>query len=448
MDRSTQRSSSKKKKDAIYLPAIPKKASSPASIRGRLNPQVESCPSSPLFIPIKAEASPSGRVADGDGEGPPAVSGRKRRRRGRARRRGEDKHEMSASSGSARGSGGSPKDEGPASSGSRERKKDETGNVLEGRLLQRRLLSNPKDPDSDVEPGGESKRGGEPDKDKEVVEEEPLHQHDLRAQLEAVNAVLGVSDEVEQLVLRNAELTDELLATVAAALKSSPSRVALLNLNLNLIGPDGAHVLLDLLGVKPQVQALHLFGNRLCDHGAIALLSGMVELQEQRSRAAPLATIPQPGSPRPAALAITPFSLSELDIGGNGLSGNGVKALASYMRRSRLRYLGLARTAGADLAAWKELFDSLKGNDSLSELILDENDLGDPGVRLLADVLKVNAGLRRVDLDANGIGDVGGNELVAALLCRGRRPLRRLSLARNRLGSGLMRRIREELDPQ
>lgn len=140
------------------------------------------------------------------------------------------------------------------------------------------------------------------------------------------------------------------------------------------------------------------------------------------------------------------FTLLELDIGGNGLSSDGVKVLASYMRsHSYLQYLGLAQTSGADLAAWKELFDSLKGNSSLTQIILDENNLGDPGVRLLADMLKENMSLRQVDLDKNCISDVGGNDIMGALLCRTQFPLRHLSLQENNISAGLMSRIQEEV---
>lgn len=68
--------------------------------------------------------------------------------------------------------------------------------------------------------------------------------------------VLSASDEVEQLVLRNTGLTDDLLLSLAGALMTSLSEVTLLNLNLNLIGPQGAHILLDVLRAKPQVRGL------------------------------------------------------------------------------------------------------------------------------------------------------------------------------------------------
>lgn len=197
-----------------------------------------------------------------------------------------------------------------------------------------------------------------------------------------------------------------------------------------------------------------LFGNKLRDHGVVTLLNGIAELQEQTARAA--AAIQQAmlfQSEQNTLLQLPDgwssfrlFALLELDVGGNGLGSDGVKAVASYMRsHSCLQYLGLAQTSGADLAAWKELFESLKGNGSLTQIILDENNLGDPGVRLLAEALKENTSLRQVDLDGNGVSDVGGNDIVAALLCRTQFPLRHLSLQENNISAGLMSRIQEEV---
>ncbi|XP_031161687.1 uncharacterized protein LOC116054319 [Sander lucioperca] len=336
-------------------------------------------------------------------------------------------------------------------------------NILERCRLQKRLSSCPKSPGSDVEPSAESdtvpQPDGEPEEEVDTAshstgKEEPVKEQDLQAQLHAMMTVLSTSDEVEQLVLRNTDLTDDLLLSLAEALKSSLSKVTLLNLNLNLIGPYGAHILLDVLRVKPQIRGLHLFGNKLRDHGLLTLLNGIAELQEHTARAA--AAIQQAmlfPSEQNMLLQLptgwssfSVFALLELDIGGNGLSSEGVKVLASYMRHhSYLQYLGLAQNSGADLAAWKELFDSLKGNSSLTQINLDENNLGDPGVRLLADMLKENVSLRQVDLDRNGISDVGGNDIMGALLCRTQVPLMHLSLHENNISSGLMSRIHQEV---
>lgn len=197
-----------------------------------------------------------------------------------------------------------------------------------------------------------------------------------------------------------------------------------------------------------------LFGNKLRDHGVLTLLNGIAEIQEQTTRAAAAiqqALLQSAQQTAPLQLptgrsSFKVFALLELDIGGNGLSSNGVKLLASYIRHhSHLQYLGLAQTSSADLAAWKELFDSLKGNRELIHIILDENNLGDPGVRLLAEVLKENRSLRQVDLDGNGISDLGGNDIMGALLCRLEFPLRHLGLEENNISAGLMSRIQEEV---
>nr|XP_020453918.1 uncharacterized protein LOC109959126 [Monopterus albus] len=335
-------------------------------------------------------------------------------------------------------------------------------NILERCRLQKKLSSCPKASSSDVELSAESDTILQPEEEedrasKSTGKEDPIKEQDLQAQLDTMMMVLSTSHEVGQLVLRNTELTDDLLLSLAGALKSSVSEVTLLNLNLNLIGPYGAYILLDILRAKPQIKGLHLFGNKLRDHGMLSLLNGIAELQEQTARAAAAF---QQAMLCPSEHNIVPhlptgwssfkvFALLELDIGGNGLSSEGVKVLASYMRHySHLHYLGLAQTSGADLAAWKELFDSLKENSSLTRIILDENNLGDPGVRLLADVLKENMSLQKVDLDGNGISDVGGNDLMGALLCRMSFPLRHLSLQENYISEALLSRIQEEVKPK
>ncbi|CAB1320138.1 unnamed protein product, partial [Coregonus sp. 'balchen'] len=342
-------------------------------------------------------------------------------------------------------------------------------NILERRRLEKKLLSFPNPSGSDVELSEESDSTLHPDRqtgdqDSAVLNTGQTHistiEQDLQAQLDAMMRVLNTSDEVEQLVLRNTGLTDALLLSLATALKRSPSEVTFLNLNLNHLGPHGAHILLDLLGAKPQVKGLLLFGNKLGDLGVLTLLSGLAQLQEITMRdptslhwiedpqvqGQNLLTHPVVTLPPTTEGTLYPFSLLELDIGGNGLSSDGLRVLTSYMRlHSRLQYLGLARTTGADLEAWRELFDSLKGNVTLSHIILDEINLGDQGARLFADMLRDNESLRQVDLDRNGIGEVGGSDIIEALLCRTQFPLRHLSLEGNGISAGLMGRIQQEV---
>ncbi|KAJ7993642.1 hypothetical protein DPEC_G00256770 [Dallia pectoralis] len=338
--------------------------------------------------------------------------------------------------------------------------------VLERRRLEKKLSSCPKLFGSDVELSEESDSTLRPKP--ELREEDtpgletghvPTTEQELHVQLDAMMQVLETSDEVEQLVLRNTGLTDDFLLSLADALKRTPSEVTLLNLNLNLLGPDGAHILLDLLGSMPQVKGLHLFGNQLGDSGVLTLLAGLAHFQEKTMKdpTTPLWTeepqdqnpITHPGDGvfLTTGGTVYPFTLLELDIGGNRLTRDGLRGITFYMRNhSRLQYLGLAQTDAADLEAWSEFFDSLKGNMTLNHIILDENNLGDQGARLFAEMLRDNQSLRQVDLDRNEIGESGGGDIIEALLYRRRQaPLTHLSLEGNGISGALLARIQQEV---
>ncbi|KAL7839715.1 hypothetical protein SRHO_G00263730 [Serrasalmus rhombeus] len=268
-------------------------------------------------------------------------------------------------------------------------------------------------------------------------------EQELQKKLDAMTKVLNSSDEVEQLVLRNTGLNDDMLNGLATALKSSLSEVTMINLNLNHVGPPGVHVLLDLLKAKPEIRGLLLFGNQLGDPGVKTLLSGVADLQEKTA-----------ASPRMSAypgqfyFSAPSFTLIELDLGGNGMGSEGLRVLGTYMRyHSQLQYLGLAQTPCSDMEAWNVLFESLKVNIKLTHIILDENHLGDQGVKLFAEALKVNEGLRKVDLDSNGFGEVGGNAILEALLGRKQCSLEHLSLQENYISTTLMSKIQQVVPP-
>ncbi|KAI7812862.1 hypothetical protein IRJ41_010938 [Triplophysa rosa] len=258
-------------------------------------------------------------------------------------------------------------------------------------------------------------------------------------QMDAMAKVLNDSDEVEQLILRNTGLTDELLESLAAALKRSPSEVTVINLNLNHIGPPGVRVLLDLLQAKPQIKELLLFGNQLGDLGVQNLLSGLAELQDT--------TAALHGNSERLGFSAVTLAIKELDLGGNGIGSDGLRVLATFMRHhSRLRYLGLAQTSCTDTKAWMVLFEGLKVNAELTHIILDECNLGDHGVKLFAESLRLNESLRKVDLDNNGVGDAGANCLLEALSFRGKCPLKELSMEGNYVSTALMSKIQAEVE--
>ncbi|KAK9974321.1 hypothetical protein ABG768_022425 [Culter alburnus] len=263
-------------------------------------------------------------------------------------------------------------------------------------------------------------------------------QQDLQKQMDAMTEVLNNSDEVEQLILRNTGLTDELLKSLATALKRSPSEVTVINLNLNQIGPPGITVLLDLLQAKPQIKELLLFGNQIGDLGVQTLLSGLAELQDKTAALC--------GNSDQIHFSPVSIVIKELDIGGNGIGSDGLRVLATFMRyHSHLQYLGLAQTSCSDMEAWTVLFESLKVNTSLTHIILDESNLGDNGIKLFSEALRSNETLRKVDLDNNGFGEVGGRYLLEALHSGGKCSLEHLSLEGNYISTTLMASIQQEL---
>lgn len=179
-----------------------------------------------------------------------------------------------------------------------------------------------------------------------------------------------------------------------------------------------------------------LFGNQLGDTGVQTLLSGVADLQDKTSST--------PAYQGQLYFSAPSFHLIELDLGGNGMGSEGLRVLGTYIRyHSQLQYLGLAQTPCSDIEAWNVLFESLKVNTKVAHIILDENHLGDQGVKLFAEVLKVNDGLRKVDLDSNGFGEVGGNAILEALLGRNRGSLEHLSLEENYISTALMSKIQQ-----
>lgn len=154
-----------------------------------------------------------------------------------------------------------------------------------------------------------------------------------------------------------------------------------------------------------------------------------------------------PAYPKQFYLSEPQFALIELDLGGNGIDSEGLRVLGTFIRyHSQLQYLGLAQTCCSSMEAWYVFFQSLKFNNKLTHIILDENNLGDQGVKLFAEALQINESLQKIDLDHNNFGEVGGNALLEAL-SKSQCSLEHLSLEENYISTALMNKFQELVKP-
>ncbi|XP_069610608.1 glutamate-rich protein 3-like [Ranitomeya imitator] len=257
----------------------------------------------------------------------------------------------------------------------------------------------------------------------------------LVCQIVDLMTVLKECDEVDHLVLRNIGLTDALLHRLAPAISTSKSEVENINLNLNEIGPEGAKTIVRLLGEKPCVKSLLLYGNQLGAVGIRTLMAGLSDLWHSVY-----------GAPRVSSTNLCNFHLSELDIGGNQMDSEGLRSVASFLKLNPpLRQLCLAQSSVAAIDAWAELFNAMKVNTKVIHLLLDENSLGDPGAKLLSEVIQVNQSLQSLDLDGNEIGEEGGHAISQSLHSSSACTLINISLENNSISAGTMEAIKRSL---
>ncbi|XP_034956717.2 NACHT, LRR and PYD domains-containing protein 3-like [Zootoca vivipara] len=123
--------------------------------------------------------------------------------------------------------------------------------------------------------------------------------------------------------------------------------------------------------------------------------------------------------PLSEVLASNP-SLSELDLGGNSLSDEGIKKLCEGLKhpQSRLQRLTL-HLCGLTARACEDLASVLESHKSLAELGLGGNSLGDEGVRhLCASLAKQHCRLQRLALTMGTLNRITHKKLQAAQAAR------------------------------
>ncbi|XP_078057484.1 NACHT, LRR and PYD domains-containing protein 14-like [Mustelus asterias] len=212
--------------------------------------------------------------------------------------------------------------------------------------------------------------------------------------------------KIQKLDLNFNGLTDSCAEDLASALSTNRSLIDL-NLGGNKLGDSGVKLLfVALRNPECKIQKLDLYGNDLTDSCAEDLASALS----------------------------TNRSLIDLNLDYNKLGDSGVKLLSVALRNPecKIQKLHLHGNNLTDSCA-EDLASSLSTNRSLIDLNLDENKLGDSGVKLLSVALRnPDCKIQKLDLNFNGLTDSCAEDLASALSTN--RSLIDLNLGGNKLG--------------
>ncbi|XP_048015972.1 uncharacterized protein LOC125248296 [Megalobrama amblycephala] len=192
--------------------------------------------------------------------------------------------------------------------------------------------------------------------------------HDASVTLKAQNTadevlqkLLPVVTATRSATLSKCGVTDEGCAALASALRSNPSHLRELFLNVNKSGDSGVKLLSVVLDPHCKLDKLGLSNCDVTDEGCAALAS---------------------------ALKSNPSQLRELNLSYNNLGDSGVKLLSAVLEnpQCKLEKLVLSKCGVTDEGC-VALASALRSNPShLRELNLNRNNLGDLGVKLLSDL--------------------------------------------------------------
>lgn len=137
-------------------------------------------------------------------------------------------------------------------------------------------------------------------------------------------------------------------------------------------------------------------------------------------------------------------TLEELDLDNNQVGDKEVKLICDVLLKGNniLKKLLLGENQIGDKGA-QYIFEALKENKTLKELYLFRNKIGDNGLNYVSEALKDNNTLEKLILGGNQIGDNGAKYIFEAL--KGNKTLKELNLSRNKISKIGGKFILEEL---